>query len=477
MSLGVAREEPARQPSEVPHSIEAEQALIGALLSEPGGIQRIGQHLGPHHFFEPALGRLFEAIQAASAQGSVVDAVLVSEAVSGDPAFQELGGLSYLGQLILNAPPIENAPEYARAIFDLAMRRDVLAICHTGAKAAATANDGSAFEVISEIRRAIEAVEHDAAPEDISMIDAPKAAAKAIEAMQERAVSGRPRGLMTGLRCVDRRLNGLRGGAMFVMGGRPGMMKTGLARAIMHGAAVRNPNRLFLFIGIEMGPEEMMERELSALTHERGEGIEYRAMSSGALTPMDFLNIREAEKRVPPNLILDDCPAVSVDDVRRKVWGLSRRGQVGAICIDYLQLMRKPPARGRNTAEVIGEMTQGLKQMSRQTNVCTLLLSQLSRAVEQRDDKKPQLADLRDSGTIEQDADAVLFPFREHYYLVKAEPKPDPVGVQGKHFEWEMRCEDVRRRMEVFCAKQRQGPEGTDVQRCFAEFDYIEDEN
>jgi replicative DNA helicase len=457
---------------EGPVNLSAEQALLGAILYDNEALACIGHYLQPRHFAEPLHGRLFELAKAGIDKGGVVDLILMAEQLAEERALQELGGVRYLADLVEQAPPAANAPDYAKLVFDLAMRRDVVTICNIGSKAARTANDGSAFEVVSEIRRHIEALEHDAAPEDATMIEAPKAAADAIAAMQDLATHGRTRGLMTGLRCVDRRLNGLKPGALVVIGGRPGMGKTALARAIAHGAAVRNPNHAFLFVGVEMGPDEMMQRELSALTHESGDGIEYRAMASGALTPMDFMAMRDAERRVPPNLILDDCPHIGVDDVRRKVWSLSRRRKLGAVFIDYLQLMRRPTAMGRNEASVIAEMTQALKQTARQAGVCIVLLSQLNRGVESRDDKRPMLSDLRESGSIEQDADAVLFPFREHYYLAKQEPK----GGGDKHLDWEMRCQDTLRRLDVICAKQRQGPEGTDRQRYFAEFDYIEDD-
>jgi replicative DNA helicase len=330
-----------------------------------------------------------------------------------------------------------------------------------------------AFDIVAELRRAVEEIENAAAPEDTGIVTAHDAADLAIAEMEDLARHGRARGAMTGLRCIDRRLNGLLPGAMLVIGGRPGMMKTGLARNIMHGAAVRNPHLLFPFFGLEMGSGEMMQRELASLTQENREGIEYRAMGSGALTALDFQAIKSARQRVPSNLLLADCPSLSIDDVRRRVWALSRKGRLGAIAIDYLQLMRRPPANGRNEASVISEMTQALKQLAREAGICVVLLSQLSRAVEQRDDKRPQPWDLRESGSIEQDADAILFPFREHYYLVKAEPKKSDTD---KHLAWEMACEDARYRMEVICAKQRQGPEGTDRQRCFPEYDLIEDE-
>lgn len=286
-------------------------------------------------------------------------------------------------------------------------------------------------------------------------------------------MNGRPRGLMTGLRCVDRRLNGLKPGSLVVVGGRPNMGKTGLARAIMSGAATRNPSYLFPFLGLEMGPEEMVQRELSARAHELGQGVPYQLMETSALTPLDFQIIADASRNVPPNLLFDDCPGLTVGDVRRKVWALGQRGKVGAVAIDYLQLMERPNVKGRNDAAILGDMTKGLKNIARRAGICIVLLSQLSRDLEKRDDKRPNLHDLRDSGAIEQDADAVLFTYRELYYLERAEPK----AGTDKHLDWEMRCHDVRRRLEVICAKQRKGPVGTDRQTYIAEFDFIEDDH
>jgi replicative DNA helicase len=454
-----------------PSAVEAEKILLGIVLSAPTCLDSLDA-LTSEHFYEPLHGRLWGAVLAHHARGAFPDPALLDSEFLRDEAYRGAGGIVWLAQLAETAPGPARAPAHAAAIREMAQRRRLHAL---GERAIQQVKEGEtpAADMVASIRREAEAIEQDASSADASMIDAPAAAAQAIAVMQEHAQHGRPRGLMTGLRCVDRRLNGLLPGAMLVIGGRPGMGKTALLRAILHGAAVRNPNKLFVSLGIEMGPEEMMQRELSALTQEHGQGVEYRSMASAALTPFDFQMIGDASARVPPNLILDDCPRLSVDDVRRKLWTVGRRGPVGAWGVDYLQLMQKPPAKGRNDTLVIGEMTQTLKLTARQTKSTGIVLSQLSRHVEQREDKKPQPSDLRDSGTIEQDADVILFPFRPFYYTQKAEPSRSDAG---KHRDWEMRCEDERRRLDVFCAKQRGGPEGCDRQRYFAEYDFIEDE-
>ena len=193
-------------------------------------------------------------------------------------------------------------------------------------------------------------------------------------------------------------------------------------------------------------------------------------MSGDKLTPAERWILKDLTWKVPKNLIIDDSAVLTVEYVRRRVWSLKRKGPLGAIFIDYLQIMSRPNANGRNDAAVIGEMTGALKRLAREAEVCVVLLSQINRGVESRDDKRPQLSDLRESGSIEQDANAVLFPFREVYYLERAEPKPGPA-----HLDWEAQVEALKRRMDVLCAKNRQGAVGTDHQEYFAEFDAVSD--
>lgn len=453
-------------------SSDAEAALLGAVLYENEALAYTDDTVRGEHFSEPMLGWLFDKAREMIARGQRAEPISLHEvAQTYGTAYHDLGGMSLLGKLVMDAPPAQNAGEYARIVLDAALRRAAAQACQEGIRAVLADRERPAFDIVADVRVAMEEIERTAAPPESSIISAPDAAAQVLAEMGDLARNGRVRGKMTGLRCIDRRLGGLRPEMLVVIGGRPGMSKTAIARAILHGAAVHNPDDLFVFFGLEMGPKEMMQRELAAISFEMGEGVEYQAMAKGTLTPFDLQVVESAVRRTPPNLLFDNCYALSIEDVRRKVWGLKRRGRLGAIVIDYLQLMNRPTANGRNEASVLAEMTKTLKQIARQSGICIVLLSQLSRAVESRDDKRPQLSDLRESGSIEQDADAVLFPFREYYYLSKAEPK----GASDRQ-EWEMRCADVQRRLDVICAKQRQGPEGTDRQRYMAEYDYIEDE-
>lgn len=469
-------QDPQAKDAPLTGSLEAEQALLGAMLYDNGCVAAF-EGLEAAHFHEKLHGELYAFMLAEIDQGRMADPITVAKAFAGNVAFEEVGGIRHLADLVDKAPPSSTAPEYARAVADAGIRRSMILLGQDVVWLGREPGSRSAFECLSMVRAELEKIEAGATPSEHTMVTATEAAAKALEQMRELAASGKKRGRMTGLRCVDRRLGGLRPGALIVVGGRPGMAKTGLARAIAHGAAVRNPECDALFMGIEMGPEEMMQREMSAISWELAEHgqfdpIEYRAMSDGALTHQDFATLRIAQQRVPSNLILDDCHTLSVEDVRRKVWTLQRRRPVSVVVIDYLQLMCRPAAQGRNDATVLGEMTAGLKQIARQAKTCIVLLSQLSRAVENRDDKRPQLADLRESGAIEQDADAVLFPYREVYYVERNEPK----ATSGNdRIEWEMRCAELRTQLDVICAKQRQGPVGTDRQAYEAGYDHISD--
>lgn len=456
-----------------PRATEAEKAVLGIALADGQALELI-DGLSPHHFYEPLHGEVWAAIQRRFASGSFVDPNLLDGEFAANDVYREAGGVHWLQGLIDLAPGRSKAEAYADAIRAAAQRR---AIAHLGEVVAADALKGEEApgELLTALRNRADEIERDSGNADVSMVPAPVVARRAIQAMEETARHGKPKGLMTGLRCIDRRLNGLKPGALIVIGGRPGMGKTGLARAVLHGAAVRNPEFDFLFFGQEMTPDEMMARELSALTYESGiDAVEYRAMDAGTLTPLDLMAISSAEKKVPANLYFDERAwANSVPDIRRKIFARNRKRRVGAVVIDYLQLLKRPAAKGRNETTVIGEMTQLLKQTAQQAGMAIVLLSQLSRQVESREDKRPTPADLRESGSIEQDADVILFPFREHHYLIKAEPSRSDVA---KYKAWEERCEAFRRRMDVICAKQRGGPEGTDRQLYYAEFDYIEDE-
>lgn len=454
-------------PLTLPHSIEAEQALIGCVLYDNASLHRITPP-PPEAFHEPVHGRVWAMILDLSAKGRLADPTLLAPRLADDEAFRSVGGLAYLADLIDKAPPASAAEEYARAVVDHARRR---AVIHLGRDAIDGANNPATdpFDTIARTSAAATALLTEAAPDGACLIDARAAAHATVRGLDEEAESGKPRGALTGLRCFDRRMRGLRPGHLVIVAGRPSMGKTGLARAAALGSARRNPSKLVPFFTQEMDREEISERTLSQLSHEAGNPIPYRDMDGdldgGARAWLD-----ELSGRIPPNLILDDTAVLTVEHVRRQLLALRRRGPIAAAFIDYLQIMARPERQGSNDAAILGKMTSALKQTAREVGCAIVLLSQLSRKVEERDNKRPQLSDLRESGAIEQDANAVLFCYREAYYLERQGPAKGDSDIEHM-----LRVEECRRVMEVICAKQRRGPIGTDRQRYIAEVDVVED--
>jgi replicative DNA helicase len=450
-------------------SLEIEQGLIGAIFNDNDVFGR-AEGLLVADFAEPGHVLIMEALAAIIGAGSVADPVNVDARLIGKDAYDGLGGVRYLAELLDKAPVSRVALSYVPILRDAALRRR---LAELGRLIALMANDREydALDNVATAEKAITELARGTAPDDINLIDARSSVNATLAEMKHETEVGKAKGKMTGLRCFDRRLRGLRPGHLIIIGGRPSMAKTALARVAAFGCAARNPHDLVAFFALEMDRRELDERTLAQLSHEAGDGVAYQDMSSGKLDRTTLRRLDDLSWKVPANFIIDDSSSLTVDYIKRRVWALKRRGNLVAVFVDYLQIMDRPEAKGRNEASVIGQMTAGLKQLARAANVCVVLLSQINRGVEQRDDKRPQLSDLRESGSIEQDANAVLFPFREVYYLERAEPKADT----AEHSKWQTDVEVVRRRMDVICAKNRGGAVGMDRQEYFAEFDCITD--
>lgn len=444
--------------------LEAEQGVIGSLLYA-NRLADVLPDLRSDHFYEPAHGAVWEIATNLISRGQVAEPTVIAAKLAEHPALHELGGLRYLAELVERSYE-HTARPHADLIINAARLRNLIGVADDLRSRARIGAE--AFDLIAEAERTFGAMVQEAAPAVTNLVDARTSVFQTLDEIDHEAEHGREKGVMTGLRCFDRRLRGLRPGWLVVVAGRPGMGKTALARAAALGASRRTKGQV-VFFALEMARRELDERTLAQLSYEDGDGIPYSEMG-GTLHREDRARLREIGQKTPPNFILDDSPILSVEYVRRRVLALKRRGPVAAVFIDYLQIMDRPDAKGRNEASVIGHMTKSLKQLAREAEVCVVLVSQINRAVESRDDKRPQLSDLRESGAIEQDANAVLFPYREVYYLERAEPTD-----ASKRQAWEMRCEELRRQLDVIAAKVRQGAVGTDHQIYFAEFDVIED--
>jgi replicative DNA helicase len=458
----------------LPANLDAEQAVLGAVLYDNDAWPNI-EGLTAESFFDPTHRSIWQVIADRMAQGVLVEPVWVAQKLQADPGFIEMGAIAYLADLVDHALGPKQVGSFAAIVADCAARRSLIHAAQEMIAAAKRQEDGDAFSLIAEAESYLRDLARGSEPGDANLVDARSAVEELLEEFEVEAEHGRPKGLMTGLRCIDRRLRGLRPGHLLIIAGRPSMGKTALARQAAYGCAERNPHHNVAFFCLEMARREISERAMSELSYRHAKGderaIPYQDMSGDKLPPLERKQLRDLAWRVPKNMKLDDTASLSVEYVRRRVWALKRRGPLAAIFIDYLQIMERPKSSGRNDAAVIGEMTSALKRLAREAEICVVLLSQINRGVESRDDKRPQLGDLRESGSIEQDANAVLFPFREVYYLERAEPKEGSTD----HGKWEQDVENMRRRMDVACAKNRGGAVGSDQQEYFAEFDAISD--
>ncbi|MCR5874383.1 AAA family ATPase [Phenylobacterium sp. J426] len=450
---------------------ESERFLIGAALSGDEGVAELVAAVPEAHFTDDLNRRVWTAIQNHRGAGRAIDPGLVFADLRGDADLKAAGGLGFL-QALAGAASIWAAPSHVEVLQDRALRRRIMQLTDKAREATLSELDRPAHTVLTDVERSVAGVLQQNAPDDGAFVDARAAARTTLARMRNEQANGKPRGLMTGLRCFDYRCRGLQPGWLIVLAGRPAQGKTALARSTAMSAARRNPDRHFIYFALEMDREELSQRSLSELSfmHAPTQAVPFFDML-GDLHAHDMALLDSLEEKIPANFHIEDAPVLSLEHIRRRLHSLKRRFNLGAVFVDYLQLMEKPPAHGRNEASVIGDITKGLKQLARELGICIVLLSQLNRGVEHREDKRPLMSDLLDSGKIEADANAIMLVYREVYYLRDKEPdRLDPA-----YREWEMKCEEVRRRMDIFMPKVRGGPAGREVQTYFAEYDHIED--
>lgn len=457
-----------------PHNLEAEQQLLGAILANNRNIERVSEFLRPEHFAEPAHARIYEACEKLIGRGQIANPVTLRSLLENDPALAEVGGPDYLADLVEGLITVVNAEDYGRLVHDLHLRRELIALGED------IVND--AYEMDAD-RAALDQI-HGAEQKlyelatvgqtDGGFRDFRRAVIGAIEAAEAaHKREGKLSGVPTGLSDMDRKLGGLHPSDLIVLAGRPSMGKTSLATNIAFNAArayrpghdelgrpKAEDGAVVAFFSLEMSAEQLATRILAEQAQ-----VASHKIRQGELSHEEFqrLVIASQELHSLP-LFIDDTPALSVPAVRTRARRLARQHGLGLIVIDYLQLLRGA-GRTESRVQEISEITRGLKALAKELDVPVLALSQLSRAVEQRDDKRPQLSDLRESGTIEQDSDVVMFVFREQYYLERAEPGRKPEESEekfGDRYErWQKRLEEVANTAEVIIAKQRHGPIGT----------------
>ncbi|MBX6426922.1 MAG: replicative DNA helicase [Variibacter sp.] len=451
-----------------PHNIEAEQALLGAILVNNEAFYRVSDFLKPHHFIEGIHQQIFEIVGSLIRAGKVATPITVKTHLPADLKIGELTIAQYLARLAAEATTILNAQDYGRTIYDLAVRRDLIRIGEDIVNVAYDAPvDFSPQDQIEDAERRLyelaEVGRYDGG--FLRFTDAMKVAVDMAAQAYQR--DGKLSGLATGLSDLDRMMGGLQPSDLIILAGRPGMGKTALATNIAYNVArawqgeVRPDGRIETvnggivgFFSLEMSAEQLATRIIS----EQTEIPSYR-IRRGEIDANDFDRIVTATREMESlPLYIDETGGLSIAQLAARARRLKRQRGLDLLVVDYLQLLGGSSRRAQEgRVQEVTEITTGLKALAKELNVPILALSQLSRQVEARDDKRPQLSDLRESGSIEQDADVVLFVFREEYYLKNREPR---AGTE-EHFKWQAEMEAVHGKAEVIIGKQRHGPTGT----------------
>jgi replicative DNA helicase len=451
-----------------PHNIEVEQALLGAVLVNNEAFYRVSDFLEPRHFFEPLHGKIYELAGSLVRQGKVASPVTLKTFLPADLDVAGLNASQYLARLAAEATTVINAEDYGRTIYDLAIRRDLIIIGEDMVNVAydAPVDFAPADQIEDAERKLYEIAE--TGKYDGGFQRFAQALTTAVDmAAHAYQRDGKLSGIATSLKDLDRMMGGLQKSDLVIVAGRPGMGKTALATNIAYNVArawqgeVQADGRtattnggIVGFFSLEMSAEQLATRIIS----EQTEIPSYR-IRRGEIDPTDFDRIVETAREIEAlPLYIDETGGLSVAQLAARARRLKRQRGLDLVVVDYIQLLQgstRRAAEGR--VQEVTEITTSLKALAKELNVPVMALSQLSRQVENRDDKRPQLSDLRESGSIEQDADVVLFVFREEYYLRNREPR---AGSED-HFKWQAEMEEVHGKAEVIIGKQRHGPTGT----------------
>ncbi|MBV1916565.1 MAG: replicative DNA helicase [Sphingomonadaceae bacterium] len=475
-------ESPTRQ---LPSNVEAEAAFLGAVLIDNRVIEELPTTLTSAHFFEPVHARIYERILQLLDRKAVVTPVTLKPYFESDETLAELGGVAYLARLTADGHGLLAPRELAEQIYDLALLRELISV---GRNLVEEAMDTSeSVEPMQQVERA-EAALYQVAEGAAGQNEAQSFNVATHTAIShiERALNsgGHIAGKTTGLDDLNQKIGGLHDSDLIIVAGRPGMGKTSLATNIAFNAADRlrrdiddgiapeeSVGAATAFFSLEMSADQLATRVLAEQSRISSEKLRMGKISRDDFQQLSFASQRLAE--LP--LYIDDTPALTIAALRTRARRLKRRHDINLIVVDYLQLLQGSSSRGSdNRVNEISEISRGLKTLAKELSVPVIALSQLSRAVEQRDDKRPMLSDLRESGSIEQDADMVWFIFREEYYHNASRPDtPDETSTPdavAKYNEWEQRHISVVNKATVMIAKQRHGSTGNIQLRFESEF-------
>ncbi len=455
-----------------PHNFEAEKALLGAILANNNAFDRVTDFLKSEHFADPVHGRIYDALARLILRNQIADPVTLRMFFEQDGTLTDVGGARYLGELAASMVSIINVGDYGRLIYDLFIKRQLIDLGEQVVNRAYEPEVEAEEQISAAEAHLYELAEHGQMENGFKGFNLAVTEAINIAGAAHKR-DGRLAGVGTGFRDIDEMLGGLHPSDLIILAGRPSMGKTALATNIAYNAAAnykieKNANGedevasggVVGFFSLEMSSDQLAARILSEQSN-----IPSDAMRRGKLTNEEFERLTAcATNLYKLPLYIDDTPGMSISMLRTRAKRLKREKGLGLVIVDYLQLMTGTN-RTDNRVQEISEITRGLKTLAKELRIPVIALSQLSRQVENREDKRPQLADLRESGTIEQDADVVAFIYREAYYMERAEPQQRPDESPDKFAEraerWQSRIDEVRHVADFIMAKQRHGPTGT----------------
>ena len=445
------------EKKKLPSNIEAEQALIGSILVNNDIIDEVSTIISQKDFYDPIHGRIYNLIEKLHNKGMIANPITLKNSFENDDNLNEIGGTEYLVKLTRFSSSVKQSIDYAKIIHEKFVRRELVQISQNLSEDSMDDTTEKPGEtIIQDTEKSLfDLAERGTFNQSFLKFN------QALDQTIEMATNAMKNdqgivGIPTGLDDLDERLGGLHKSDLVIIAGRPSMGKTALATNIAYYAAKKilddNKKSSVAFFSLEMSSEQLSTRILSEQSRIRSNDIR-----RGKVSEEEFNRLIETSRSIHQlPMYIDETPAITIATLSNRARRIKRLFGLDLIVVDYIQLMSTGSKRFEGRVQEISEITQGLKALAKELSVPVLALSQLSRAVEQRDDKKPQLADLRESGSIEQDADVVMFVFREEYYLERKEPKLGTI----EHGDWQAKMNEVIGAADLIIGKQRHGPTG-----------------
>jgi len=445
------------QERKLPSNIDAEQALIGSVLVNNDIIDEVANIINFKEFYDPIHSKIYDMIERLHNKGMIANPITLKTPFEKDENLSEVGGTEYLVKLTRLSSSTKQSIDYAKIIHEKFVKRELFKISENlSDDAVDEKTEKSGEDIIQDTEKSLfDLAERGTFNQSFLKFD--QALDQTIEMATNAMKSGEGIvGVPTGLKDLDERLGGLHKSDLVIIAGRPSMGKTALATNIAYYAAKKildnNEKTSVAFFSLEMSSEQLSTRIISEQSR-----IKSNDIRQGKITEEEFNRLIETSRNIHQlPLVIDETPAITIATLSNRARRIKRLFGLNLIVVDYIQLMKTGSKRYDGRVQEISEITQGLKALAKELSVPVLALSQLSRAVEQRDGQRPQLSDLRDSGSIEQDADVVMFVFREEYYLMGKEPKLGTI----EHAEWQSKMNDILGDADIIIGKQRHGPTG-----------------